>query len=107
MAVPNSLLRFTAGALSRRTRNRWFPVLVLSAIATLRFVESTDIRYTTLFDVAAVGIAAALLSTWYVVCGRPRLPARAGFVGAVWCVVVALLVLFKPVFNGDVGINGW
>jgi outer membrane protein assembly factor BamB len=79
----------------------------MSVAAAWRFVEAADIRYMTLSDALMAGIAAVLLSTWYVVFGRPSLRARAGFIGALWFLVLILLTIFKPVYNGDVGIHGW
>src|SRR6266436_1765916 len=97
MASPHSSSRF---AIVTGVRSSWFPVLVMAIAAGWRIVEAADFRYMTLSDALVAGIAAVLLSTWYVVCGRPSLRARAGLVGALWFLVLVLLTIFKPVYNG-------
>src|SRR5437868_2089652 len=104
MTSPNSSSRF---AIVTWARSGLFPVLVMFAVAAWRIVEAADIRYMTLSDALMAGIAAVLLSTWYVVCGRPSLRARAIFIGALWFLVLVLFTIFKPIYNGDVGVNGW
>ena len=104
MPSPQSLSRF---AIVTGARNAWFPLLVLSVTAAWRIVEAADFRYMTLSDALIAGIAAVIVSTWYVVCGRPSFRARSGFIGALWLFGLVLLTIFKPVYNGDVGIHGW
>ena len=48
-----------------------------------------------------------LVSAWYVAYGGRPVRTRTKIVGACWLVAMLLLVVFKPIYNGDMGIHGW
>ncbi len=90
-----------------RARHRWFPVLVLIAAAAWWIWQASYARYQT-FNHFLVGLATvALISLWYVRCGGAPQRMRTWGIGMLWLGIVVFFVLFRPVFNGDMGVYSW
>ena len=88
-------------------RHLWFPVLVVGAAAAWLVYRALDVRYMTASHLLVVLVSAMLVSGWYVGYGGQAFRTRVKIVSAGWLVVMLLLVVFKPIYNGDMGIHGW
>src|SRR5688572_14659196 len=89
------------------SRHRWFPVLVLVAAAGWWLWQASYARYQTFTHFLVALVTVALISLWYVRCGGAPRRFRVWTVGALWFGLVLFFVLFRPVFNGDMGIFSW
>lgn len=90
-----------------RARHRWFPTLVLLAAGSWWLRQSLNAGYHTFFHVLVAGASIAILSLWYVRYGGGPKRRRQVLVGGVWLAIVGFLMLFRPVYNGDMGVYGW
>jgi outer membrane protein assembly factor BamB len=90
-----------------RARHRWFPLLVLAAASGWWIWQASIARYQTLNHFLVTLVTVALISLWYVRCGGAPRRFRVWSVGALWFVLVLFFVVFRPVFNGDMGIFSW
>jgi outer membrane protein assembly factor BamB len=90
-----------------RERQRWFPALVLAAAAGWWIWQASYARYQTFTHFLVALVTVALISLWYVRCGGAPRRFRVWTVGALWFGLVLFFVLFRPVFNGDMGIFSW
>jgi outer membrane protein assembly factor BamB len=88
-------------------RHLWFPVLIIVAATAWLVYRALDVRYMTAGHLLVVLVSAMLVSGWYVAYGGRPIRTRAKIVGAGWLVAMLLLVVFKPIYNGDMGIHGW
>jgi outer membrane protein assembly factor BamB len=88
-------------------RHRWLPLTVLVVTVAWWLETATDLWYATLSQMVVGVIAGVLVSVWYLWLGRPTLRFRAGALGSIWGAALLLLAIFKPIYNGDVGIVGW
>lgn len=88
-------------------RHPWLPLTVLLVTIAWWFETATDLWYATLSQMVIGIIAGTLISAWYLSLGGSKLSFRACTLGSIWCAVFLLLAVFKPIYNGDVGIVGW
>jgi outer membrane protein assembly factor BamB len=63
--------------------------------------------YMTLHHVIVVLASIILISGWFLTYGGGSQHTRRWIVGSVWAVLAGWIILFKPVFNGDMGIYSW
>ena len=90
-----------------RARHRWLPLTVLLVTVAWWYESATDLWYATLSQMVVGVIAGTSISAWYLWLGGSKLRVRAFALGSIWSVALLLLVVFKPIYNGDVGIVGW
>jgi outer membrane protein assembly factor BamB len=87
---------------------RWLlPVIVLAAVVAWRLPKLLATRYFTFLDVIALIVAALIVSGWYLECSTRSRRGRWTVVAGSWLLMAASLLVFRPVFNGDMGIYGW
>jgi outer membrane protein assembly factor BamB len=90
-----------------RARHRWFPILVLAAAAGWWIWQATYARYQTFTHFLVALFTVGAISLWYVRFGGATRRLRVWSVAALWLGLVVFFVLFRPVFNGDMGIFSW
>jgi outer membrane protein assembly factor BamB len=89
-----------------RARLLWIPLATLAAAAGWCVWQWTYARYLT-FDHLLVALAALVaLSIWYRWCGGGTQRTRRRVVAGLWIAIGAFFVLFRPVYNGAMGIYG-
>ena len=88
-------------------RHKWFPFLVLAAAAAWYLRQVSIAQYRTLFHFLVALVCVALISLWYVRCGAAPKRTRQILVGTLWLGMVGFIALFRPVYNGDMGIFSW
>ena len=88
-------------------RHRWLPLTVLVFTIAWWMETDADLGYATLSQIVVGGVAVALISVWYLGFGGSTLSFRICLLGSVWCVLLLLLAVFAPIYNGDIGIIGW
>jgi outer membrane protein assembly factor BamB len=93
--------------LGRPLRHKWFPAVVLASATSWWIWRAIDVRYMTSHHLMVVAGSAVLISAWYLAYGGRPTRTRAKIVGACWFVALALSAVFKPVYNGDMGIYSW
>ncbi len=90
-----------------QARHPWFPVLVLVAAAGWWLWRARYAGYHTVVHAAVVLLVIILVATWFLVFGGASRRARQVIVGGVALAIGAFLVLFRPVYNGDMGVYRW
>jgi outer membrane protein assembly factor BamB len=91
----------------RRTRHKWFPVLVLAAAIIWWCRRASYAHYHTLLHVLVLLLSAVLIALWFLVfSGAPR-RVRRSIVGGLALAVAAFFIAFRPVYNGDMGVYRW
>jgi outer membrane protein assembly factor BamB len=88
-----------------KVRHKWFPALVIAAATAWWIHRALDVRYMTFSHLMVSVGSAVLISGWYL--ASSSRPTRTKIVVTGWSVALALLVVFKPVYNGDMGIYSW
>ena len=91
----------------RRSRHKWFPVLIIIAAAAWWIQQARYAQYQTIAHFGVLLLTVIVLSSWYLVCGGATRRVRWLIAGGIWLGVAAFLGLFRPVFNGDMGIFKW
>src|SRR5262245_30177706 len=90
-----------------RVRHIWFPLVVI-AIAVAWWVRRTAATdYTTLYHLLVIFGTAAIVSLWFVRSGPGSKVVRTRIVWGLFAAVVGWFIIFKPVYNGDMGIWRW
>ena len=87
-------------------RHGWFPLLVIVGLAVRVLPRWTDAD-PILLQAPSIFLAAVLISAWYLWFGGSAWRRRMMVVTAGWLAVVGWVILFRPVFNGAMGITGW
>jgi outer membrane protein assembly factor BamB len=91
----------------RAARHRWFPVLVICAAAAWWVRQAVYAPYYTFYHFIAIVITLLLVSLWYARYGGAPRRMRLAAVAGLWLVLGALLLVFRPVYNGDMWMTGW
>lgn len=89
---------------SRVSRHRWFPLLVLALAGGWWLLQGS---YATFIHFVALILTMLVLSLWYLIFGGAAMRVRLLTVGGLWFFVAAWLAVFRPIYNGDMGIFGW
>lgn len=98
----------TAGIIVRRgVRHLWFPIVVVALTAAWWAWRASVTNYVTIYHIAVLFTAGAIVAIWFVRCGPGLKHTRTRIVWGVLCALFAWLLLFKPVYNGDMGIWRW
>ena len=89
-------------------RHKWFPALVLILSAGWWAWHATYARYYTLAHVIVLLVGAIAIGCWFLAYGTGS-AARYDFgvVAVVTLAVVAFFSVFRPVYNGDMGVYRW
>ena len=90
-----------------RARHKWFPALVLAAAAAWWIRQATHAQYHTFNHFLVSLFCLALISLWYLRFGGGANRSRQMLVGGILLCVVAFFAIFRPVYNGDMGIFSW
>lgn len=85
-------------------RCKWFPIFVLIAAGVW---WSGNARYYTLLHVIVVLAAITAICIWWLACGSGGRRRRIATVASISLGIAALLIVFRPVYNGDMGIYRW
>jgi outer membrane protein assembly factor BamB len=88
-------------------RHVWFPLAVILLAGAWWMRRTSEMGYTTLYHVLVVIGSVALIAVWFVRCGPGRKRIRSRIVWAGLLAFVAWMIVFKPVWNGDMGIYRW
>ena len=91
----------------RGARHVWFPIVVIAAAVAWWVRQATETDYATFYHVLVVLATAAAVSIWFARWGPGTTRTRNRLVWGVWLALFAWLALFKPVYNGDMGIWSW
>jgi outer membrane protein assembly factor BamB len=92
---------------ARRARHKWFPALVLVAVAAWWLWRASYAHYQTLFHIVVPLFGVALISLWFLRFGGATQRSRQMIVGGLVLVLAAFFITFRPVYNGDMGIYRW
>lgn len=90
-----------------RVRHIWFPLAVVALAAFWWLRRTSEMGYTTLYHVLVILASVALLALWFIRCGPGRARMRRNIVRAGLAAFVLWMIVFKPVWNGDMGIYRW
>jgi outer membrane protein assembly factor BamB len=88
-------------------RHKWFPLLVLAAAAGWWIWRATYAQYHTAFHVLVVLLSFLLISLWFLKYGGATRRTRMTIVSGVTVVWVGFFTIFRPVYNGDMGVYRW
>jgi outer membrane protein assembly factor BamB len=91
----------------RATRHRWFPLLVVAAVVIWWLRQGSYAQYQTFSHFVVLLAAALVISLWYAVCGGASRLTRLSILCGLWLIFAALVAVYRPVYNGDMGIFGW
>jgi outer membrane protein assembly factor BamB len=81
--------------------------LVLAAAAAWYIRQASIAQYRTLFHFLVALACVALVSLWYARYGAGEKRTRQTIVGFLWLAMLGFFLLFRPVYNGDMGIFSW
>jgi outer membrane protein assembly factor BamB len=90
-----------------RVRHIWFPLAVIALAAFWWLRRTSETGYTTITHVLVVLASVALVAVWFVRCGPGRKRSRQNVVWAGLAAFALWMIVFKPVWNGDMGIYRW
>jgi outer membrane protein assembly factor BamB len=90
-----------------RLRHKWFPAIVILTAIAWWIYRALDVRYMTSRDLMVAAISTLAISAWYLFSSNRPPRTRAKIVAACWAAAFVLLAVFKPVYNGDMGIYSW
>ena len=90
-----------------RTRHKWFPVLVLAMAAGWWVWRASYAKYHTAVHVAVLLLGTVAIAAWYLICGGASRRVRRTIVGAAALAIGFFFVMFRPVYNGDMGVYRW
>src|SRR3954471_1992884 len=85
-------------------RHKWFPVLVVIATAAWWLWQASYAQYHTLYHVVVLLLSVAMISLWFLRFGGATRRLRQMIVGGLALVLAAFFIVFRPVYNGDMGV---
>lgn len=85
-------------------RHWWFPVVVIVTLAAWWIWQSSKADYQTFYHLIAVLLAALALSAWFALFAPLPRRMRWALPALGWMVIALGWLLFRPVYNGDMGI---
>ena len=88
-------------------RRKWFPVLVIAAAVAWWIRQSMVSQYQTLMHVVVVLLSIILVTAWYLSDGAQPRRVRRWIVWPIWLALAGFFVVFRPVYNGDMGVFSW
>src|SRR3954468_21144445 len=90
-----------------RARHKWLPVLVVIAAVGWWLWRASYAQYHTLYHVVVLLFSAGLISLWFLRFGGATQRLRQLIVGGLALVLAAFFTVFRPVYNGDMGVYRW
>jgi outer membrane protein assembly factor BamB len=91
----------------RPMRHKWVPVIVLVAVAAWWLWRASYARYHTLYHIVVPLFSIALIALWFLRFGGGTQRLRQMIVGSLGLVLAAFFIVFRPVYNGDMGVYSW
>lgn len=91
----------------RRARHKWFPVLVLIGAGAWWLWRANYAQYNTVLHIAVLLVSVISTAVWFLLFGGGSRRLRRAIVGGLTLVVAGFLVVFRPVYNGDMGVYRW
>jgi len=88
-------------------RRKWFPLLVLGLAAAWWIRQAAISQYKTLMHVVVVLLVIMLVTAWFLSDGPGPRRVRRWIVWPIWLSLAAFFVVFRPVYNGDMGVYSW
>lgn len=88
-------------------RHKWFPVLVLVAAAGWWLWRASYAQYHTVVHVAVLLLSVVSIALWFLAFGGASRRIRRLIVGGLALVIAVFFVVFRPVYNGDMGVYRW
>lgn len=90
-----------------QARHKWIPAVVIALVAGWWIWRAVDSRYHTIIHVAVVLASALVIALWFLRFGGGSRRHRNMAVAGLGVAVLLFFVVFRPVYNGDMGIYGW
>lgn len=90
-----------------RTRHQWFPIVVLALAGAWWIRRAFYAQYYTLLHVIVLLVSGLLIAGWFLLFGGASRRMRRRVVGGLALLVIAFFTLFRPVYNGDMGVYRW
>jgi outer membrane protein assembly factor BamB len=106
-ASTNASERRPATVASQFWRHLWFPPLVTALIAAWWMWRRAYADYMTFYHVLAIALGGLAISFWFALYAGFAQRTRWTVTGLIWLAAATGWLLFKPVYNGDMGIAGW
>src|SRR5215218_2102140 len=88
-------------------RHKWFPLVALVALAAWWQWSRSRGGYQTIAHFVVTLIAAVAMAIWFRQFGGGRARTRRRIVVTLGLAVVGFFILFRPVYNGDMGVYRW
>ncbi len=88
-------------------RHKWFPIIVLLAAGVWWLWRASYAQYHTILHIVAVLVTGIALGIWYAFYGGGSRRWRLSVVAALVGLAGTALIIFRPVYNGDMGIYRW
>jgi outer membrane protein assembly factor BamB len=88
-------------------RHRWFPLVVVAVAGSWWVYRASYAQYHTIYHFLVLVLTGLVISLWYAVFGGAARGRRIVIVGGAWLALAALFGVFRPIYNGDMGIFGW
>jgi outer membrane protein assembly factor BamB len=90
-----------------RMRHKWFPAFVLIAAGGWWAWRASHAQYHTFYHLLVLLGTSLLVALWFVRFGGGRRRTRQTIVGGLLLALVAFFIVFRPVYNGDMGVYRW
>lgn len=91
----------------RQSRHKWFPVLVLVVAAAWWLWRASYAQYHTMAHAAVLLLSVVSIALWFLLFAGFSLRVRRATVGGLALVIGVFFVVFRPVYNGDIGVYRW
>ncbi|MCC7474418.1 MAG: PQQ-binding-like beta-propeller repeat protein [Pirellulales bacterium] len=88
-------------------RHRWIPIGIVAATGGWWVWHGEDAGYHTVMHFVGVVLGVFLVATWFLVFGAKSRRLRWGVFVAVLGGMAGFFVVFRPVYNGGVGVHRW
>jgi outer membrane protein assembly factor BamB len=90
-----------------RSQKKWIPAAVIAVASSWWLWRAYVANYQTLFHLAVPLLSAGIIAVWFATYGGLRRRARYTTVAVATLAVVTFFVVFRPVYNGDMGVYRW
>src|SRR3954454_19262245 len=89
------------------SRHIWLPIVVLVAAAFWWWWRARYAEYYTVIHYAVLVAGGLLILFWFLIFGAGSRKIRSAIVGGVLLALALFLTVFRPVYNGDMGVYRW
>jgi outer membrane protein assembly factor BamB len=90
-----------------KARHKWFPTAVLALTAAIWVWVLVARQYQNLLHVLGTLFAVGLVALWFLRFGAGKQKRRNRVVGLLTASIALFFVVFRPVYNGDMGVHSW